>query len=80
MIVKGYLHVEITRDDRFYSFSLPVGATYEEAEAVTLEALGTIRELAKKASETAAALEKEKEQEPENNDLPVPNDEPIQAN
>lgn len=72
MIVKGYLHVEITRDDRSYSFALPVGASYEEAEAVTLEAIGTIRELAKRAAETAAKFEQESQpEEPKTDDLPA---------
>lgn len=56
MEARAYVHLEEVREGRTYHLSMPMGATYKEAEEVALGFIEGIRELARKSDESQASL------------------------
>ncbi len=57
MAVKAYVTIEIVKNERVYTFSIPVGAPYGEAYDAVAEAKATVFDL------LAKSLEADKQQE-----------------
>ena len=53
MDLKSMIVLEFKKNDRIYQLLMPVGAPYGEAYDVCFEALNSILEMAKKATEAA---------------------------
>lgn len=57
MNVKTIITIEITKNDRVFSFNMPVGAPFGEAYDACYETLQHIVEFSKKAAEQAKQAE-----------------------
>ena len=57
MNLKSCIAIEITKNDRLYTFVMPVGSPFGEAYDVSYEILNKIAELAKNGAESAKRTE-----------------------
>jgi hypothetical protein len=56
---KGYLHLEVTKGERNYAFTLPIGAPFGEAYDAAFSVLQEILKMAQEASEKASPVTKD---------------------
>ena len=61
MNARTYIILETTKEDRTYVFSVPFGATYQEAFEVTQEFAAGVQEMAKQAEEAAKKAAEDKD-------------------
>lgn len=57
---KAYIHLEISKEDRVYTYEMPFGAQYQECYDVAIEFANKIIELAQQAEDQRKKLEAEK--------------------
>ncbi len=58
----GYANIEVTKDTRRYTFSMPLGSPFKECHEVALEVADRIVELAQQEEARIAALKEQQDQ------------------
>lgn len=54
---KAYIHLEVAKEDRVYTYEMPFGAQYQECYDVAVEFANKIVELSNQAEEARKAAE-----------------------